>query len=189
MGQDKALMPFLGQPLIQRVVERVACLADEILVTANHPDSYQFLEIPIFPDVIPDLGALGGVYTALKVARKPLVAMVACDLPFANPNLLAACRDRLIKTSADAVIPSSERGLEPLHAVYRREMCLLAVEAALQAGQRRVISWHQNADVHILPPEEVARYNPHGVTFWNVNTPEEFQQAEAKALELDRGGK
>jgi len=183
MGQDKALMPFLGQPLIQRVLERVSPIADEILVTSNQPGKFKFLGVPIIPDVIPGVGALGGLYTALKSASNPLVAVVACDLPFVNPDLLENCRDILIKTNSDAAIPSTERGIEPLHAVYRVETCLPAVEAALKAKRRRVISWHKDVDVHILSHFETARYDPHGVTFWNVNTEDEFKKAEAKALE------
>ena len=61
MGQDKALMPFLGQPLIQRVVKRLSAIADEIIITTNQPDSYRFLGLPLFPDTRPGHGALGGL--------------------------------------------------------------------------------------------------------------------------------
>ncbi len=107
MGQDKALLPFLGKPLIQRVIERVASLADELLVTTNRPEAYQFLDLPLFPDVIPGRGALGGLYTALSAASQPLVAVVACDMPFASPALLmgrarpAACHEQRRRHPAD----------------------------------------------------------------------------------------
>ena len=181
MGRDKALMPFLGQPLIHRVMERLQPIADEILITTNHPEAYTFLGVPIFKDIIPDAGALGGLYTALKVSSNPIVAVVACDLPFANPNLLAACRDLMDENRYDAVIPSGANGLEPLHAVYRVEGCFLPVQTALETGKRRVISWHEGADIHILPTRETARYDPHDITFWNVNTMEEFREAEKLA--------
>jgi molybdopterin-guanine dinucleotide biosynthesis protein A len=189
MGQDKALMPFLEQPLIQRVVARLAPVGDEVVITANQPENYRFLNLPVYPDVIPGVGALGGLYTALKVASHPLAAVVACDLPFANPDLLAACRDILLERGCAAVIPSTERGLEPLHAVYRVAGCLPSVEAALEAGKRRMIAWYKAAEVRVLSPEETARYDPERITFWNVNTPEEFERAEKKALELAQGGK
>jgi molybdopterin-guanine dinucleotide biosynthesis protein A len=184
MGRNKALLPFLGQPLIQRVMGRLAHLADEIIITANHPENYHFLGVPVVTDVMPGLGALGGLLTALKTAQQPFVALVACDLPFANPQLLRACRDLLLESGADAVVPSSEYGLEPLHAVYRREPCLPLVESALLAGKRKLIAWHDHARVIILPPATVSQYDPHQLAFWNVNTPEEFHQAETKALEF-----
>jgi molybdopterin-guanine dinucleotide biosynthesis protein A len=184
MGQDKALLPFLGQPLVQRVMTRITHLGDEVIVTTNNPEAYGFLCVPLVKDLIPNMGALGGLYTALATARHPLVGLVACDLPFANPDLLAACRKILLDTGADVVLPATERGLEPLHAVYRVETCLLLVKAALDNGKRKMIGWHEDAKVGIISPEEVAKLDPHGVTFWNVNTPEEFRKAEARALSL-----
>ena len=81
MGQDKALMPFLGRPLIQRVTDRLAPIADEVIVTTNHPEDYRFLGLPLFPDLKPGRGALGGLYTALSSATCESVAVVACDMP------------------------------------------------------------------------------------------------------------
>ncbi|MEA3351895.1 MAG: molybdenum cofactor guanylyltransferase [Chloroflexota bacterium] len=178
MGQDKALMLFLGYPLIERVLNRVLHLADEVMITTNHASGYRYLNIPLIPDEIPNRGALGGLYTALKAAQHPLVAVVACDMPFVNAEILSAARDILTNTQADAVIPYTEAGLEPLHAVYRRATCLPAVKAAIEAGKWRAISWHADVDIHILPPEELRKYDPRGITFENVNTPEELRQAE-----------
>ena len=78
MGRDKGLMPFLGRPLIQRVLERLTPIADEVLVTTNSPDEYRFLNLPLFPDLKPGRGALGGLYTALSSAACEAVAVVAC---------------------------------------------------------------------------------------------------------------
>lgn len=185
MGQDKALLPFLRQPLVQRVMTRVAHLADEVIVTTNNPEAYTFLGVPLVEDLIPGMGALGGLYTALAIASHPLVGLIACDLPFANPNLLSACREILEDTGSDAVLPATEHGLEPLHAVYRVETCIPLVKAALDAGKRKMISWYGESRVRIIPAEDVAEFDPDGITFWNVNTPEEFRKAESKAMELE----
>lgn len=184
MGQDKALLPFLGQPLIQRVIERVKPLAAEILLTTNRPENYRFLELSLVPDARPGRGALGGLYTALSAANQAYVAVLACDMPFVNPQLLAAEFDLLIENKADIVIPRSGEGLEPFHAVYRRETCLGPVEAALAADKWRVDSWFSQVKVHIMREEEVERYDPRRLSFWNVNTPEEFAAASELAKTL-----
>jgi len=181
MGQDKALIPFLGQPLIQRVMERVAKLADEILVTTNKPEAFGFLQVPLVVDVIPGTGALGGLYTALYAASHPLVTVVACDMPFVNPHILSACRLLLDESGAEVAIPRTEVGYEPFHAVYRKEACLAAVGLALEAGERRLISWFSAVRVAQLPPEIITRYDPQGLAFWNLNTPQELAQAEVLA--------
>jgi len=178
MGQDKALLDFGGKPLIQRVLDRIDSLASETIITTNHPEGYRFLGFPLIPDVTPNRGALGGLYTALLAAHQPLVAVVACDLPFASPEILRACWDRLlVDPDLDAVIPETPHGLEPLHAVYRRETCLPAVKAALETGKWKMIAWHRVANIGRLSPEEIAALDPEGLAFWNVNTPEEFDTA------------
>jgi len=181
MGHDKALMPFLGRPLIQRVIERLTPIADEVLVTTNNPEDYRFLGLPLFPDLKPARGALGGLYTALSSAACEAVAVVACDMPFASAQLVEAANRLLAQEEADVVIPDSGDGLEPLHAVYRRETCIPAIEAAIEADQWRLISWFPQVKVRILQPDEVKRYDPSGLTFWNLNTPEGFAEAEQRA--------
>jgi molybdopterin-guanine dinucleotide biosynthesis protein A len=178
MGRDKALAPFLGRTLIERVIARVQPLADELLVTTNQPADYLFLGLPLFIDAIPGRGALGGLYTALSYATRPLVGVLACDMPFASPALLTYQRDLLDDPELDAAVPRTEGGTEPFHAVYRRETCLPAVAGALQANKWRVDAWFAQVNIRFLSPEETARYDPKGRAFWNVNTPDELEEAE-----------
>lgn len=183
MGQDKALLPFLGKPLIVRIVERLSPLADEMVVITNRPEAYRFLGVPLYTDVMPGRGALGGLLTGLQVAKQPLVAVVACDMPFVNRHLLAAMVDRLLSQELDAVIPLTDQGMEPLHAVYRRETCLPAIRQALEDGAWKVIAWLPSVRFSTMKPEETAPYDPRRVAFWNLNTPQEFRQAEQLARE------
>ena len=178
MGEDKALKTFLGRPLIQRVVERLTSIADEILVTTNRPEEYGFLNLRLFSDLKPGRGALGGLYTAIASATHPIVAVVACDMPFASPTLIETMSRLLVEADADVVIAKSDEGYEPLHAIYRRDICLPAIESALEADQWKVIAWFPQVKVHVLTPEEIKSADPAGLAFWNVNTPEEFAQAE-----------
>jgi molybdopterin-guanine dinucleotide biosynthesis protein A len=178
MGKDKALIPFLGAPLIQRVRGRVAPLADELLVTTNQPQDYRFLGLPLYPDLIPGRGALGGLYTALSAASQPLVAVVACDMPFVNAVMLAAGRDLLLETDFDAFIPKTSHGSEPFHAVYRKETCLPAIQKAIQEDKWRVDAWYHDARVRFILEEEALAYDPQNLAFFNVNTIEDLAQAE-----------
>ena len=178
MGEDKALKPFLGRPLIQRVIERLSPIADEMIVTTNRPDEYRFLNLRLIPDLKPGRGALGGLYTAISSASQPLVAVIACDMPFASPTLLEAASRIMVREEADVVIAKSEEGYEPLHAVYRRETCLPAIEAAIDADQWKVVSWFPQVKVRMLTSDELKQFDPDHLAFWNVNTPDEFTQAE-----------
>jgi molybdopterin-guanine dinucleotide biosynthesis protein A len=181
MGRDKGLVPFLGQPLVARVVERLRPIASELLITTNHLEQYAFLGLPLFSDLLPGMGALGGLYTALHAASLPLVGVVACDMPFASPMLLAALRDAQVRENSDVAIPRSPDGWEPFHAVYRRETSLPRIQEALQAGKRRVDAWFHTVRVHQHPWELVLQADPTGSVFLNVNTPAELAQAEGIA--------
>jgi molybdenum cofactor guanylyltransferase len=181
MGEDKALKPFLGHPLIQRVIERLSPIADEMIVTTNHPDDYRFLDLRLIQDLKPGRGALGGLYTAIASASHPMVAVVACDMPFASPTLIEAASRLMVQEEADVVIARTDEGYEPIHAVYRRVTCLPAIEAAIDADQWKVIAWFPQVKVRVLTSEELKRFDPDGLAFWNVNTPEEFIKAEQLA--------
>jgi molybdopterin-guanine dinucleotide biosynthesis protein A len=178
MGEDKALKPFLGRPLIERVIDRLSPIADEMIVTTNRPDEYAFLNLGLISDLKPGRGALGGLYTAIASANFPFVAVAACDLPFANASLLESARGLIAEEDADVVIAKTDEGYEPFHAVYRRETCLPAIESAIAADQWKVVSWFPNVNVRILTREEVKTFDPSGLCFWNLNTPEEFAKAE-----------
>ena len=178
MGEDKALKTFLGRPLIQRVIERLSPVADELIVTTNRPEDYSFLDLRLVSDLKPGRGALGGLYTAIASAKNPMVAVVACDMPFASGTLIEAAGKILVEEEADVVIARSDEGYEPLHAVYRRETCLPAIESAIEADQWKVIAWFPQVKVRVLTADEIKQYDSLGLAFWNVNTPEEFAKAE-----------
>lgn len=185
MGEDKALKPFLGRALIQRVIERLSPLADEVIVTTNRPEDYLFLNLRLVADLAPGRGALGGLYTAMAAANSPSVAIVACDMPFASAKLLERASHLLVEERADVVIPKTEEGYEPFHAVYRRATCLPAIQSAIEADKWKVIAWFPSVKVRELKSEEVSAVDPAGRAFWNVNTPEEFAEAERIAKSTD----
>lgn len=187
MGRDKGLAPFLGRPLITRIIERLEPIASEMIVTTNHPEAYQFLGLPLFSDLIPGRGALGGLYTALSAATQPLAAVVACDMPFVRPELLTAQRDLLLEKGVDAVVPHLEGGVEPFHAVYRCASCLPHIKAALDADKWRADAWFSKANVLLMRKEQIQTFDPELSSFSNVNTPEELHLAEEIALRQQTG--
>lgn len=184
MGRDKGLVPFLGKPLVSRVVERVAPLADELILTTNNPEGYRFLGLPLFSDIIPQRGSLSGLYTALSAASHPRVIVVACDMPFVNRRLLELQRKLLDEEQTDAVIPQHGDGMEPFHAIYQRETCLPLIQTALQHGMWRADGWFGLARITLLAKEKILELDPDLLSFLNVNTPEEVYVAEELARKL-----
>ncbi len=185
MGRSKATVPFRGRPLICRLVERLAPVADELIITTNEPENLAFLHrefpelrIQLVCDAFNERGALPGLYTALQAARNPYVAAVACDMVFASPSLVVAEALEMTKSGADVVVPVNKHGFEPFHAVYRRMGCLPAVREALEQGEKRAQVFFKNVNVREFPQEKVLEAEPMGGCFINANTPEELAALE-----------
>lgn len=185
MGEDKALKPFLSKPLITRVIERLSPIADELIVTTNRPADYAFLNQRLVSDLKPGRGALGGLYTAIASANHEYVAVVACDMPFASQSFFESAHRLIVKEDADVVIAKTDEGYEPLHTLYRRETCLPAIDAAINEDKWKVIAWFPQVKLRELSPDELKSFDPPGLCFWNVNTPEEFEKAEYLARQSD----
>ena len=175
MGRDKALISLGGRPLIVHVLDRVVGLGDEILITTNQPQAYTAFGGRLVSDAAPGAGALAGLHTALSAARGETVLVLACDMPFVSRPLLAHMLS--LAPEADVVAPRPGGEYEPLHAVYARS-CLPAVEAALQAGEERVISFYPKVRVKVVEEPELAAYDPAGLSFFNINTPVDLTRAE-----------
>jgi molybdopterin-guanine dinucleotide biosynthesis protein A len=184
MGTDKALKPFCGESLIgwvlrRLLLEHLALQIDTIIVTTNHPEAYHFLveqyhpKLMLAKDLVSGMGALGGLYTALRTSRSEITAVVACDLPFADGEILVTGYELLSRENWDGFVPRTQAGLEPLHALYRTQVCLPFVEETLASGQRKVTAWFSKARIYLYDVEE-REPSP----FFNVNTPAEFTQAE-----------
>ena len=189
MGQSKALVPFLGRPLIARLVERLAPVADELIITTNEPEKLEFLHswfpnlgIRLVSDECEYRGALPGIYTALKAANSPLVGVVACDMVFASASLVAAEYHRAVEESADICIPKDLRGMEPFHALYRRETCLPVCEELLSQGGKRPQALLDQVKVSYFRREQLLGIDSEGLCFVNVNTPDDLVEAERLAV-------
>lgn len=179
-GSHKALAEVGGRPIIERIRESLERVTPDLILIANEPEEYAGVGLRQRPDQISGLGALGGIYSALKWAEeegRPGILAVACDMPFLSVPLL----ERLVTGAkgVDIVVPESEsrRGVEPLCAYYSTS-CIPAIEAQLERGDRRVIGFYDGLEVRRIPIDEVRAIGELDIIFMNVNTPDEHARAE-----------
>jgi molybdopterin-guanine dinucleotide biosynthesis protein A len=203
MGQDKSLMRLEGQPLLARVFSALSPICSSIVLVTNTPERHASLGVRMVPDAYPGAGSLGGILTGLQAVQSEMAAVVACDLPFLNGTLLE--RLAALAEGYDAVVPDlspiahTETGetakqldLHPLHAIYRRS-CIGPIEERVRSGDLRVIGFFRHVRVRYMHREEAEAIDPGLRSFINVNTPEEWAQAERLAQdardEALRGGR
>lgn len=180
-GRPKGLARVHGARIIDRIAAVLGEATDELLLIANAPEAAEWLPgVRTLGDVRPGEGALGGLHAALSHAGNDIV-LVAWDMPFVPSALLAALRARGEADDVDVVVPESDgsrRGVEPLCAWYA-PACLAPIAAALDAGDRRVVAFHDAVRTVRLPLEEVALFGDPALMFSNVNTPDDLERAEA----------
>ena len=175
-GEPKALMELGGKLIIERIVEVLRSVLSDLLIVTNTPELYAFLGLPMVPDVFPDHGSLGGIYTGLRAAKGEAAFTVACDMPFLKPEVVRLVVSRA--GEADVVIPRVGGQYETLHALYAKR-CLPHMEEMLRAKRFKVIGFFPKVKVLEISEAEVARLADPAVCFMNVNTPDELSRARA----------
>jgi molybdopterin-guanine dinucleotide biosynthesis protein A len=175
MGRDKAFLPFGRGVLIERVIEVIQQVTAEVILITNTPEQYQRFGLPMFADVIPDAGSLGGIYSGLVCANTPAILCLACDMPFVTPAFLRLLCDNA--DEAEVVIPRNSEDFQPLCAVYA-QACREPIRQRIEAGRLKITGFFDAVRVCIIEGEMLTRYDPRNVMFFNANTPEEYAQAQ-----------
>ncbi len=183
LALDKALLMLNGEWLLARIVSTLATLSDDLLVVANDAQHLEQLAARIVPDVYPGTGPLGGIYAGLRAMRHDRGFVVACDMPLLNLALLRY----LIQLSreSDVVLPRIGDKTEPLHAVYTKT-CLRPIEDSLKRGDRRIVAFFAEVRVRYVEQEEIEVFDPHHLSFFNINTAEELALARRLIAHRDR---
>lgn len=171
MGSDKSLLPIQGARFIDHVYTRIAALFDEVIIVTNSPELYGEIDCRKVPDIYYAQGALAGVHSGLAHARKEHIFVVGCDMPFISAEVVQKICSHA--DEGDLVIPHSSSGHEPLHALYSKS-CLPAMEQVLDAGQKRIMQFFDQVKLVELSAAEIARLDPQGQSFQNINTPEDY---------------
>ena len=181
MGQNKAMMRLGDRTLIARTLKRLRTVTDETIVVSNSPNLYAELGVRVYEDLVPNAGALGGVYTGLRYAANNAVLCVACDMPLLQPKLMA----HLISVLGefDAVVPYTREmsngnpKLQTLCAVYSRR-CRRAIRQMLDEGELRLHALCDRVTVRMVEPSEWQEFDSKGRSFININTREDFERVK-----------
>jgi molybdopterin-guanine dinucleotide biosynthesis protein A len=176
MGRDKAQLVLAGRTFVERIATELLAVACSVSLVGARQDSSSFNNVP---DVHEQWGALGGIHGAVTAAETEWVIVVACDLPFVTTELfrrlMSFAKDRL-----DAVVPIQDDGRpQPVCALYRRSTCLAEIERLVAAGEHTPRALLANVRTRYVEFGELSDLAGGKQLFFNVNTPEDLQKAEA----------
>jgi molybdopterin-guanine dinucleotide biosynthesis protein A len=169
-----------GASVLDRQLTRLRRVVDRTIIIANDAERFSGSGVPVIPDVVPGHGALGGLYTAVHAGTE-WTLVVACDMPFVSEPLLAHLVS--VGKSFDIAIPRTARGYEPLCATYSRRS---AVELRRLIEEKRFrlseVARIPGLTIREVGSDELERFGPEDVLFFNLNTPDDH----ARAVDLDR---
>ncbi|HPE63673.1 MAG TPA: molybdenum cofactor guanylyltransferase [Methanothrix sp.] len=192
IGSEKAFLEFCGSTMIERTVEIVGGVVDDLVVVAR--DEKQLLRLePLVPDArltvdpVQGFGPVAGLAAGMAAARGERALAVACDLPFLNPDVLELLFD--LDEGYDAAIPVQEGDLmEPLHAVYRTDIMARACEDALARGMLRIRAPLEGLSAKFVSVELLRPLDPELLSLFNLNTEEDLAEAGRIEARLRSGG-
>jgi len=177
-GQDKVLEKIGNTSLLEQVISRTDPLSKEIIIVtakertfaelANHP------KVKTYTDIFPGQGSLGGIYTGLVKSKSFYNLVVAADMPFLNESLLRY----MIKVADgyDYTLPKIDNWYEPLHAIYSKN-CIGPINSILEQGKKVIVELFKYVKVRYVEAEEIGRFDPQHLSFFNINTREDMEKA------------
>ena len=173
-GQEKYFFTYHGRTFIERLIDSLKGVVDEIILVARDPEQCKrFRAIPniqCISDVRTGIGPIGGLHAGSLAAKGEFVFVSACDMPCINPAVIEYLFGRL--EDYDAVIPCwNPDMLEPLHAVYRRTALLSYLECHDSLSLRAMV---KNLKSRYVPVDEVKIIDPDLLSFTNINKPEDL---------------
>lgn len=186
LGRPKTQVTVGRKTLFQRALCSLEFLKGDIIVVASGneplPPLVGYPEYRVVTDIYPDKGPLVGIFTGLSASRTACNLVVAGDMPFLDRGLLSYLVR--IADGFDAVIPRPNNMVEPLHAVYART-CLAPIERMIQASNLSVYRLLEMVRVRYVDDDEITRFDPEHLSFFNVNTQADLQRARELAGERD----
>jgi molybdopterin-guanine dinucleotide biosynthesis protein A len=175
-GQEKYFFTYQGKTFIERLVESLQEVVDEIILVARSPEQcgrfHGIRGIRCITDIRVGIGPIGGLHAGSLAAHGEFIFVSACDMPCINPAVIAHLFDRI--DNYDAVIPRwNPDMLEPLHAVYRRSALLNYLESHDSLSLRAMV---MSLTAHYVPVDELRVIDPELKTFTNINKLEDLQR-------------
>jgi molybdopterin-guanine dinucleotide biosynthesis protein A len=183
MGRPKALLLFDDEPLIVHIVRRLKGLFADVVVVAAPEQELPPLPAILVRDEVAYQGPVGGIYYGLKAAGSEVSFVTSCDVPFLNFPLISYLISQI--SNQDVAVPYWQERFQPLHAVYRNDVRPLLKEQ-LERGELRPIFLYEKVRTRKIAEEEIRRFDPEGLSFLNMNTPEDYEQALRRWEKLNR---
>lgn len=184
-GKDKAAIEVGGLAMVLRAARLLEPLVSKraSVMVIGTPNKYAEFGLKSIPDDLPGMGPLAGLATAVRTSLSPWSLIVGCDMPYLTTEWLVHLLARGVPSNADIVVAETAGGIEPMCGLYHKR-CEASFATALARGTRKVTDAFAGREVLTITADEVQPFDPNGLLFKSVNTPEDLAEAEKKLAEM-----
>jgi molybdopterin-guanine dinucleotide biosynthesis protein A len=181
MKFNKAFAEVGGKSVIKIIIEKLQPLFQELIIISNEPQLFTSFGLPIYQDIYPYLGPVGGIHSALVNASYDQMFILGCDMPFMNMQLVEYMLSRI--SNYDSVVPEIDGYLQPLAAVYNRS-CLPVFTECLEHDKLKLTLIFNELNALVLKEDELQKFGSVREMFFNVNDPDALAEAQKIAGRL-----
>lgn len=169
MGEDKAFLALGELTLIEWIIKkgREAGI-NEIVIVANNIEKFKNLNGKVVKDFFPGQGPLAGIHSGLVHSRLYNNIVVPCDMPFVAMDIFHKLLEK--QKDCQVVVPMMDGKYQPLTAIYTKN-CIPYIEQLLTNSITKVIKLYELVETCYVELTE-------DVSFFNINTPEDFVIAQ-----------
>lgn len=170
MGSDKGLVNFKGEPMIIHILRALENLHLSTSIISSNEEYLKFGK-PVYQDIIPNKGPLGGLYTALELSKAPMILLLACDMPSLNLEAL----NRLLDTAlfGKIVLSTDGKNISPFFSCYPQTL-KADVKNAIECNELRLLEFVTKYTYALLDLSS----GDNSIILQNLNTREDLKEAE-----------
>jgi molybdopterin-guanine dinucleotide biosynthesis protein A len=176
-GSDKALLHNGDNWIVDNLAKMLKDVFCEIYFISNISDKLDFLDYPVFEDIIPNKGPLGGLHTALSITKSDYIFLCACDLLLLDKDIIQYMIKHL--NGQDVLVPTHHGHIEPTIAFYSRN-CLATVEKVIDMKRLNIRSFYGYVNTQFLSFEGAFSDEAIEACFFNMNTQADKQKIREK---------
>ncbi len=172
-GNDKGLLIFKQQPLIEHLLAAISPQAVQVMINANrNQEIYARYGYPVISDTMSDFqGPLAGFSVAMSQVATSHIITLPCDAPFISANYVQRMSNALNQQQVELAVAHDGIRLQPVHALISVSL-KESLDNFLKSGDRKIHHWyahHNFVEVDFSDTPEV---------FQNINTEEQLLEME-----------
>ena len=181
MGVNKSFLKLGNETIIERIINLMKSIFDEVIIITNSSDEHKFLDLPLYEDIFKDIGPLGGIHSGLTHSKTKNNFVISCDIPLMTKEMI----EYIVEYKSEKPIKFCEAAgyHQPLAGVYSKSVIAEIEKVISDENAATDKSFHhflKRVDAEIIHPENLPFYKDE--TFFNVNSKSDYEYILKSAL-------